>query len=49
MRSMREPRDKRRGPGRIRAAGEQTRGETIKVKPKDDRACRTKNKKPRRI
>lgn len=48
MRSIREPRDKRRGRGRIREGGEQTRGDTIKVKPKDDGACRTKNKKPRR-
>jgi hypothetical protein len=42
-------RDKKRGAGRVRTSGERTRGETVKIKPKDDDACRTKNIKPRRI
>jgi hypothetical protein len=45
----RPKRDKKRGAGRVRTAGERTRGETVKIKPKDDDACRTKNIKPRRI
>jgi hypothetical protein len=42
-------RDKKLGAGRIRTSGERTRGETVKIKPKDERACRTKNLKPRRV
>jgi hypothetical protein len=42
-------RDKKLGAGRVRTSGERTRGETVKIKPKDERACRTKNIKPRRV
>jgi hypothetical protein len=42
-------RDKKRGAGRVRTSGERTRGETVKIKPKDEHACRTKNIKPRGV
>ena len=45
----RPKRDKKRGEGRVRTSGERTHGETVKIKPKDERACRTKNQKPRRV
>jgi hypothetical protein len=45
----RPKRDKKRGAGRVRTSGDQTRGETVKIKPKDEHACRTKNIKPRRV
>ncbi len=45
----RPKRDKKRGAGRIRTSGDRTRGETVKIKPKDEQACRTKNLKPRRV
>jgi hypothetical protein len=32
----------------VRSAGE-SRRETVKIKPKDEHACRTKNLKPRRV
>ena len=41
-------RDKKRGVGRVRTSGDRTRGETVKIKPKDEHACRTKNITPRR-
>jgi hypothetical protein len=43
----RPKRDKKRGAGRVRTSGDRTRGETVKIKPKDEHACRTKNIKPR--
>ena len=49
MTTNRLKRDKKRGAGRVRTMGEQTRGETVKIKPKDEHACRTKNIKPRRV
>ena len=49
MKNVRVKRDKKRGGGRVRRSGENTRGETVKIKPKDEEACRTKNIKPRRI
>lgn len=49
MTSDRPKRDKKRGAGRVRTSGEGTRGATVKIKPKDERACRTKNIKPRRV
>jgi hypothetical protein len=45
----RPKRDKKRGAGRVRTSGDRTRGETVKIKPKDEHACRTKNIKPRRV
>ena len=45
----RPKRDKKRGAGRVRTSGDRTRGETGKIKPKDEHACRTKNIKPRRV
>jgi hypothetical protein len=49
MKNVRPKRDKKRGAGRVRTLGENTRGETVKIKPKDEEACRTKNIKPRRV
>jgi hypothetical protein len=49
MTSDRPKRDKKRGGGWVRTSGERTRGETVKIKPKDEDACRTKNMKPRRV
>ena len=49
MNADRPRRDKKLGSGRVRTSGERTRGETVKAKPKDEHACRTKNMKPRRI
>jgi len=45
----RPKRDKKRGAGRVRTSGDPKRGETVKIKPKDEQACRTKNLKPRRV